>query len=75
MANITLITAENVLRSDGTVAKRLTLLADEAPSSLTMTGADVPGLNADDVIAAGSVLITPAANFIAFTDGAFTQKG
>ena len=75
MANITIIAGEDIRKPDGTVAKRLTLLADEAPSSLTMTGADVPGMNADDVIAAGSVLITPDANYIAFVDGEFTQKG
>ena len=50
------------------------ILADEAPSSLEITGADVDGLNDDDVIAAGSVLITPDANYIAFEDGVFTEK-
>lgn len=50
------------------------ILADEAPASLEITGADVDGLNDDDVIAAGSVLITPSENYIAFEDGVFTLK-
>jgi hypothetical protein len=72
---ISLIEANNVIRPDGTEAKRVVLLSDSAPASLTVTGADVPGLNNDDVIATGSVLITPAANYIAFADGVFTEKG
>ncbi len=71
---ITLIETDNIRRGDGTEAKRVVLLSDETPASLTITGADVPGLNNDDVIAAGSVLITPSANYIAFEDGAFTEK-
>lgn len=71
---ITLIDGQNVIRPDGTEAKRVVLLSDSAPASLTMTGADVEGLNSDDVIATGSVLITPSANYIAFEDGEFTEK-
>lgn len=71
---ITLIDGQNVIRPDGTEAKRVVLLSDDTPASLTITGADVPGLNNDDVIATGSVLITPTANYIAFTDGEFTEK-
>jgi len=70
-----LIEATNVIRPDGSEAKRVVLLSDAAPASLTVTGADVEGMNTGDVIAAGSVLITPSANYIAFTDGVFTQKG
>lgn len=66
---------ENVIQTDGTVAKRVVLLSSETPASLEITGADVEGLNDDDVIAAGSVLITPSKNYIAFEDGVFTQKG
>ena len=72
---INLIDCENVIRPDGTEAKRTVLLSDTAPVSLTLTGADVEGLNEGDVIARGSVLITPEANYIAFTDGTFTKKG
>ena len=53
---------------------RCILLSSETPESLQITGADVDGLNDDDIIAAGSVLITPTANFIAFEDGVFTEK-
>jgi hypothetical protein len=70
-----MIEGEPVIRPDGTEAKRVVLLSDSAPASLTVTGADVPGMNADDVIATGSVLITPSANYIAFEDGVFTEKG
>ena len=71
---ISLIEANNVIRPDGAVTKRVVLLSDDTPASLTITGADVPGLNNDDVIATGSVLITPGANYVAFTDGTFTEK-
>jgi hypothetical protein len=74
MANITLIQDERIISSDGE-KHRILILADDTPSSLSMTGADVPGLNSTDVIAAGSVLIAPHANYIAFTDGEFTLKG
>lgn len=50
------------------------ILADDTPASLEISGADVDGLNDDDVIAAGSVLITPDKNYIAFEDGVFTEK-
>ena len=45
------------------------------PSSLTITGADVEGLKDDYVLAAGSVIVTPNKNYIAFADGTFTEKG
>lgn len=72
---ITLIEGRDVVKADGTVTKRVVLLSGETPASLTVTGADVAGLNSDDVIAVGSVLITPGANYIAFADGVFTEKG
>lgn len=53
---------------------RAVLLAESTPSSLTITGADVDGMGETDTIAAGSVLITPGANYIAFEDGTFTEK-
>lgn len=54
---------------------RAVILSATAPASLTITGADVDGLNNDDVLAAGSVIITPSKNYIAFEDGVFTEKG
>lgn len=69
------ISGENIIKPDGTIVKRVLLLSDETPESLEITGADVDLLNDDDVIAIGSVLITPEANYIAFEDGVFTQKG
>ena len=51
------------------------LLADSTPASLTIDGSDVTGVADDFVFAAGSVLVTPSANYIAFADGVFTEKG
>ena len=53
---------------------RTVIVADETPASLTITGADVDGMQDNDVLAVGSVLITPDKNYIAFADGVFTQK-
>jgi len=53
---------------------RAVILSSTAPSSLAITGADVDGLGDNDVIAVGSVLITPAKNYIAFEQGVFTEK-
>ena len=64
------------LRDDGSKAYWCTLMSSETPSAdtLNLTGADVDGLEDTDIIAFGSVLITPEANYIAFTDGIFTKK-
>ena len=39
-----------------------------------LTGADVEGMNDDDLIAAGSIVCTPTANYISFEDGIFTKS-
>ena len=54
---------------------RAIILSEDEPESLEITGADVDGLGDKDIIAAGSVLVTASANYIAFEDGVFTQKG
>ena len=54
---------------------RAVILSEDTPNSLEITGADVDGLGDDDVLAAGSVLITPDKNYIAFEEGVFTEKG
>lgn len=69
-----LIESHNVINPNGAVTKRVVLLSDTAPASTAISGADVEGMNPGDVIAAGSVLITPEANYIAFADGVFTEK-
>lgn len=51
------------------------VVSSTTPSSLNITGADVDGLKDDYVLAAGSVLVTPSKNYIAFADGVFTEKG
>ena len=53
---------------------RVILLSSETPASLTIDGSDVDGVQDDYVFAAGSELITPDADYIAFEDGVFTQK-
>lgn len=72
---IYLMDGQDDLRPNGAVTKRVVLLGDGEPASLALSGADVEGMNPGDVIARGSVLITPEANYIAFTDGTFTRKG
>ena len=58
----------------------VTILADETPSSLTIDGGDVEGLPDNYVLAAGSMIIAPDADYIAFEgpdengDTEFTQK-
>lgn len=51
------------------------MVSPTEPANLTITGADVEGLTDDYILAAGSVLVTPGANYIAFEDGVFTAKG
>lgn len=59
---------------DNKLRARVVIVAETAPASLSISGADVAELGPDYVIAAGSLLITPGANYIAFTDGVFTEK-
>ena len=49
-------------------------VSSTTPASLTISGADVDGLPNDYVLAAGSVIVTPEKNYIAFEDGVFTEK-
>lgn len=53
---------------------RAVILSSTTPSSLNLTGANVDGLGENDIIAAGSLIITPNKNYIAFQDGVFTEK-
>jgi len=50
------------------------ILSEDTPASLEISGVDVQGLPDDYVLAAGSMLMTPDADYIAFEDGVFTQK-
>ena len=51
------------------------LLSDTEPASLTLTGADVEGMNDNDIIAVGSVLATPSKTYIVFgADGTFIER-
>ena len=60
--------------ADGTKWWQVVLTADADPDTLNLTGADVDNLNDELGLAAGSVLITPSSNYIAFEDGVFTLK-
>lgn len=57
-----------------TEKKGIALIVSETEPSAEVSGADVDELANDYVLAAGSVIITPSANYIAFTDGEFTAK-
>lgn len=61
--------------ADGTKWWQVVLTADTDPDTLNLTGADVENLNDALGLAAGSILITPTANYIAFEDGVFQAKG
>lgn len=58
----------------GTQMVRATFLSDEELTTTSLTGADVEELSDDVVLAFGSVLIAPSKNYIAFSDGEFTEK-
>lgn len=53
----------------------VTIMCDTTPASLTITGSDVEGMEDDDIVAAGSQIICPTENYLAFEDGVFKQKG
>lgn len=53
----------------------LCIIANESElDTFAFTGADVEGMGDDDLIAPGSIVITPTANYIAFEGGIFTQS-
>ena len=51
------------------------LVSDEEPENLELSGVDVEEMNNSDILAVGSVLVTPSKDYIAMEDGVFTQKG
>ena len=58
---------------DGNKWWRVILTADAEPDSLELTGADVSDLASNVRFAAGSVLLTPSANYVAYVDGTFGE--
>ena len=50
------------------------VICGEGAPSATVTGADVEGMDATDIIAVGSILITDTANYVAIDDGKFVEK-
>ena len=70
------IEAEKEIRPDGNTAYRCVLLSPRDIVADILDGGVLPsnavvGLAAGDVIAEGSVLITPTSNYIAFTENTF----
>lgn len=62
-------------RTDAGDRWQVSLVSESVPASLNITGADVDEMDDTAIIAAGSVLVTPDTDFVAFEDGVFTQKG
>ena len=60
---------------DGNKWWRVILTADAEPDTLELTGADVSDLASNVRFAAGSVLLTPSANYVAYVDGTFGGGG
>lgn len=68
------IGAKRVERHDGHEWWLCVIVHDQELDKYDLNGSDVDGMNDDDLIAAGSLIATPTANYIAFTDGIFTQS-
>lgn len=71
---MTMVSARKVYREAEGDWYLAVISATEDPASGNITGADVTGANDDDKFAAGSVVITPDSNWIAFEDGVFSAK-
>lgn len=69
-----LVKSESVYRKTEGDWYLAVIVAEEEPESGEITGKDVEGCNDDDLFAAGSVIITPSSNWVAFTDGKFSAK-
>ena len=52
---------------------RAEILSENTPESLEISGSDVENMNDNDVLAPGSRIITPTAEYLAFEEGVFTQ--
>lgn len=50
------------------------MVSADALSKSVITGADVDGMSADDKISAGSIIYTPSAVYIAFSDETFQES-
>ena len=71
---ITMVSAKKVYREGPHDWYLAVMTATEEPSKSDITGADVEGAADDDRFVAGSAIITPASNWIAFEDGEFSAK-
>ena len=54
---------------------KVLLTGDDELDNPVVTGADVEGMNDDDRLAAGSVVITPVGKYVAYEDEVFTLRG
>lgn len=69
-----IVKAEKVQREAAGDWYLAVIVSEDTPADLNITGADVDGMNDDDKLASGSVIITANGNYIAFEDGVFTKK-
>ena len=73
---IRILKGETIMRPDGSLVHWVHLIADDEPSSLAISGADVDGMNNDDVLAAGSTVRWPGGSAILYEDnGSFVENG
>ena len=73
MAKLTLDEVKQICSVEGDGVVKALILADDTPSSLTIDGSDVEGLEYEQ-LAAGSMIITPDDDYIAFTGPAANGK-
>lgn len=71
---ITMVSATKKERKTGGDWYLAVMTSTEDPSKSNITGADVEGASNDDKFVAGSVIICPSANWVAFEDGEFSAK-
>lgn len=71
---ITLVSAAKKERAEAGDWYLAVMTATEEPAKSNITVADVEGASDDDRFVAGSVIICPASNWVAFSDGQFSAK-
>lgn len=54
---------------------KVLLAGDDEIENPVVTGADVDGMNDDDRLAVGSVIISPVGMYVAYEDEVFTLRG
>lgn len=78
MNNLKAVATTQVYGNDGDSRKKMVVLvsADEPTTdTFTVDPADVEGLEPDDIIMVGSVIVTPGGSCVAFEENEFTVRG